>query len=185
MTLGSALTNGSALLMTLIMVDRLKVMSLPMLHFMCMYCRSCSAGSHLPCSGNSPKTVVKHDRINVCALCLPRAQMLLLLIMLVMVLSSYLCTREMQCSKREVAYQRTGKYHQSVFLNAGLFAGSASNMLQLLDRVDIGQTENDQAVMSGLLYHDPDALVLNYDNELFGVAEWPKGLEDGCKLLIP
>ena len=75
-------------------------------------------------------------------------------------------------------------YHQSVFLNAGLFAGSASNMLRLLDRVDIVQTEDNQAVMSGLLYHDPDALVFDYDNELFGVAEWPKGLEDGCELLL-
>jgi hypothetical protein len=74
----------------------------------------------------------------------------------------------------------TGRYHDSVFLNAGLFAGSARNMLRLLDRVDIGQTEDDQAVMSGLLYHDPDALVLDYENELFGVAEWPKGLSEGC-----
>ena len=80
----------------------------------------------------------------------------------------------------ELAYQRTGRYHESVFLNAGLFAGSASNMLRLLDRVDIGQTEDDQAVMSGLLYHDPGALVLDYENELFGVAEWPKGLSEGC-----
>ena len=80
----------------------------------------------------------------------------------------------------ELAYHQTGRYHESVFLNAGLFAGPASNMLRLLDRVDIGQTEDDQAVMSGLLYHDPHALVLDYENELFGVAEWPKGLREGC-----
>jgi hypothetical protein len=80
----------------------------------------------------------------------------------------------------ELAYQRTGSYHDSVFLNAGLFAGSARNILRLLDRVDIGEKEDDQAVMSGLLYHDPEAVVLDYENELFGVAEWPKGLEDGC-----
>ncbi|KAI2507153.1 sulfotransferase family [Fragilaria crotonensis] len=80
----------------------------------------------------------------------------------------------------ELSYQRTGSYHHSVFLNAGLFAGSARNILRLLDRVDIGEKEDDQAVMSGLLYHDPEAVVLDYENELFGVAEWPKGLEDGC-----
>ncbi|KAI2501962.1 glycosyl transferase [Fragilaria crotonensis] len=80
----------------------------------------------------------------------------------------------------ELAYQRTGRYHQSVFLNAGLFAGTAHNIKRLLVRVDIGQTEDDQAVMSGLLYHDPESLVLDYENELFGVAEWPRGLEHGC-----
>ena len=80
----------------------------------------------------------------------------------------------------ELAYKRTGMHHESAFLNAGHFAGSASNILRLLDRVDIYQTEDDQAVMSGLLYHDPDALVLDYENELFGVAEWPKGLDVGC-----
>ena len=80
----------------------------------------------------------------------------------------------------ELAYQRTGRYHESVFLNAGLFVGPPSNVLLLLDRVDIGHSEDDQAVMSGLLYHDPEALVLDYENELFGVAEWPKGLEEGC-----
>ena len=80
----------------------------------------------------------------------------------------------------ELAYHRTGRYHQSVYLNAGLFAGSARNIKRLLERVDLGQTEDDQAVLSGLLYHDRDALVLDYENELFGVAEWPRGLEHGC-----
>ena len=80
----------------------------------------------------------------------------------------------------ELAYKRTGHYHGSAYLNAGLFTGTARNIIRLLDRVQIGQTEDDQAVMSGLLYHDPDALLLDYENELFGVAEWPKGLERGC-----
>jgi hypothetical protein len=59
----------------------------------------------------------------------------------------------------ELSFHRTGVYQDSAFLNAGTFAGSASNILLLLDRVDIGATEDDQAVMSGLLYHDPEALV--------------------------
>jgi hypothetical protein len=80
----------------------------------------------------------------------------------------------------ELAYQRTGNYHDSPYLNAGLFAGSAKNILRLIDRMDIGEKEDDQAVMSGLLYHDPSAVVLDYENELFGVAEWPKGLNEGC-----
>jgi hypothetical protein len=61
MTLGSALTDGSALLMTFIMVDRLKDISLPLLHFMCMYCQCCSAGSHLPCSCNPEKVSLESD----------------------------------------------------------------------------------------------------------------------------
>ncbi|KAI2493561.1 sulfotransferase family [Fragilaria crotonensis] len=75
----------------------------------------------------------------------------------------------------DLSYHRTGEYQASAYLNAGVFAGSARNILHLLDRVDIGETEDDQAVLSGLLYHDPEALVLDYENELFGVAEWPKG----------
>ncbi|KAI2500296.1 glycosyl transferase [Fragilaria crotonensis] len=80
----------------------------------------------------------------------------------------------------ELAYKKTGRYHESSFLNAGIFAGTARNIIRLLDRVKIGPTEDDQAVMSGFLYHDPEALVLDYENELFGVAERPKGLEQGC-----
>ena len=87
---------------TLIMDGKVKAISSPMLHFMCMYRRSCSAGSHLPWSCISPKTVLVHDKVNAVELCLPRAQMLLRLIVMLIELSSYLCTRETQCSTREV-----------------------------------------------------------------------------------
>jgi hypothetical protein len=95
--LGSVLTDRRTLLTTLIMVDKLNDMLSPIMHFMCMYCRSCSGGSHLPFPGDSAKTVLQHDIMNVWELCLPRAQMLLPLIMLVIVLLSYLCTQETQC----------------------------------------------------------------------------------------
>jgi hypothetical protein len=46
--LGSEFTDGSTLLITLIMDDKVKAISLPMLHFLCMCRWSCSEGSHLP-----------------------------------------------------------------------------------------------------------------------------------------
>ena len=52
--------------------------------------------------GDSAKTVLKHDKINVWELYLPPAQILLQLIMLVIVLLSYLRTRDTQFSKRDV-----------------------------------------------------------------------------------
>jgi hypothetical protein len=48
------------------------------------------------------KKVFAHDKINAVESCLPRAQKVLLLIVLSIELSSYRCTREMQCSAREV-----------------------------------------------------------------------------------
>ncbi len=80
----------------------------------------------------------------------------------------------------ELAYRKTGTHHNSAYLNAGLIAGPARNIVELIDRIDIDVDEDDQAVMSGLLYHDPDSIILDYQQELFGTAEWPKGLEDGC-----
>jgi hypothetical protein len=50
----------------------------------------------------------------------------------------------------------------------------------LVDSLDLHEYEDDQAVLSGLLYHFPDVIQLDYEQELFGNNQWPDGLHDGC-----
>ena len=67
-----------------------------------------------------------------------------------------------------------------VYLNAGLMAGYPKDLINLLNMMDIDPREDDQAVLSGLMYTYPDMLVLDYGQEIFGNNQWTKGVEDGC-----
>jgi hypothetical protein len=79
------------------------------------------------------------------------------------------------------AFNTTGEeYVGDVYLNAGLMAGYPRDLLNLLDVMDIGPTEDDQAVLTGLMYTYPDMLVLDYDQEMFGNNQWTRGPVDGC-----
>lgn len=81
----------------------------------------------------------------------------------------------------ERAYNDTGvDYIGDVYLNAGLMAGYPADLMKLLDTIDIGPSEDDQAVMSGLMYSFPQMIVLDYNQEMFGNNQWPRGLIDGC-----
>jgi hypothetical protein len=81
----------------------------------------------------------------------------------------------------ERAYNDTGlDYIGDVYLNAGLMAGYPADLINLLDVIDIGPSEDDQAVLSGLMYSFPDLVVLDYNQEMFGNNQWPRGLVDGC-----
>ncbi|KAL3924358.1 MAG: hypothetical protein SGILL_001097 [Bacillariaceae sp.] len=79
------------------------------------------------------------------------------------------------------AVERTGSEGQEdVYLNAGLMAGYPEDLIALLDMMDIGPTEDDQAVLSGLFYSFPNKIVLDYGQEMFGNNQWPRGLDEGC-----
>jgi hypothetical protein len=81
----------------------------------------------------------------------------------------------------ERAFNDTGiDYVGDVYLNAGLMVGYPSDLMKLLDTIDIGPSEDDQAVLSGLMYSFPEMIVLDYDQEMFGNNQWPRGLEAGC-----
>ncbi|KAG7364068.1 hypothetical protein IV203_037270 [Nitzschia inconspicua] len=81
----------------------------------------------------------------------------------------------------ERAFNDTGiDYIGDVYLNAGLMAGYPADLMKLLDTIDIGPSEDDQAVLSGLMYSFPELIVLDYDQEMFGNNQWPRGLEAGC-----
>jgi len=86
---------------------------------------------------------------------------------------------------RERAYNKTGIERNGedtgdVYLNAGLMAGFPEDLLNLVNILDIAPTEDDQAVLSGLMYQFPDMIVLDYGQEMFGNNQWPRGLEQGC-----
>ena len=81
------------------------------------------------------------------------------------------------------AYEATGLPAQDVgdvYLNAGLMAGYPKDLMNLLDVMDIDPSEDDQAVLTGLMYAYPEMLVLDYNQEMFGNNQWTKGVEDGC-----
>lgn len=81
----------------------------------------------------------------------------------------------------ERALHDTGvDYIGDVYLNAGLMVGYPKDLIKLLDTIDIGPSEDDQAVLSGLMYSFPDMVVLDYNQEMFGNNQWPRGLIDGC-----
>lgn len=67
-----------------------------------------------------------------------------------------------------------------VYLNAGLMAGYPQDLINLLNAIDIHPSEDDQAVLTGLMYANPEKLVLDYGQEMFGNGQWTRGVEDGC-----
>jgi hypothetical protein len=65
------------------------------------------------------------------------------------------------------------------YLNAGLMAGRAVDLLRVIDYIDIREDEDDQAVFSDLLYREPDMIVLDYKQELFGNSRYWLGIDNG------
>jgi len=79
------------------------------------------------------------------------------------------------------AFNTTGQeYNGDAYLNAGVMAGYPKDLINLLDTMDIEPTEDDQAVLTGLMYAYPDMIVLDYDQEMFGNNQWTRGPIDGC-----
>ncbi len=76
--------------------------------------------------------------------------------------------------------ERIGEDVGDVYLNAGLMAGYPEDLINLVDILDIAPEEDDQAVLSGLMNQFPDMIVLDYNQEMFGNNQWPRGLENGC-----
>jgi hypothetical protein len=85
-----------------------------------------------------------------------------------------------QTFMEDVAFNKTGVEHPDVYLNAGLMAGYPKDLINMLDILDIGPSEDDQAVLSGFLYSFPELVVLDYKQEMFGNNQWTRGLVDGC-----
>mmetsp|Transcript_1579 Transcript_1579/g.3501 ORF Transcript_1579/g.3501 Transcript_1579/m.3501 type:complete len:492 (+) Transcript_1579:55-1530(+) len=85
-----------------------------------------------------------------------------------------------QVFMEDLAHNVTGENPSDVYLNAGLMAGYPADLINLLNVLDIHPYEDDQAVLSGLMYQFPEMIKLDYGQEMFGNNQWPRGLVDGC-----
>ena len=67
-----------------------------------------------------------------------------------------------------------------IYLNAGLIAGKAKDLLEVIQALDIHPEEDDQAVLTAYMYHKPNAVLLDYGQTIFGNNRWTLGVEGGC-----
>ena len=57
---------------------------------------------------------------------------------------------------------------KDLYLNAGLIAGKAGDLLRVVETADFEVHEDDQAVLTDYMYRRPNELILDYDQMLFG-----------------
>jgi hypothetical protein len=69
---------------------------------------------------------------------------------------------------KEIALRRSSQNFDDVYLNAGLMAGSAGDLVRLIERANIGKDEDDQAVLTDFMYNYPESIVLDYGQTMFG-----------------
>jgi hypothetical protein len=55
-----------------------------------------------------------------------------------------------------------------MYLNAGLMAGKAKNLIRVIEAVQIEDSEDDQAVLTDYMYRHPQDIVLDYEQTMFG-----------------
>jgi hypothetical protein len=90
--------------------------------------------------------------------------------------NDFMETRASEHGKDEVA---------DIYLNAGLIAGKAKDLLRIIKSLDIQEEEDDQAVLTAFMYRNPQSIVLDYDQTMFGNNRWALGEEDGCMFELP
>jgi hypothetical protein len=57
---------------------------------------------------------------------------------------------------------------QTVYLDAGFIAGTASNLRRVIELADIESSEDATAVFTALMFHRPELILLDYEQLLFG-----------------
>jgi hypothetical protein len=55
-----------------------------------------------------------------------------------------------------------------VYLNAGLMVGTVENLRRVIEQAQIGKDEDDQAVLTDFMHWNPNSIVLDYGQTLFG-----------------
>ena len=72
-----------------------------------------------------------------------------------------------------------------IYLNAGIITNKAKYLLQVIEALDIQEDKDDQAVLISFMYRNPNYIVLDYDQSMFGNNRWALGDEEGCMFDIP
>ena len=75
--------------------------------------------------------------------------------------------RPWQAFMQELARTRSAA-SSNVYLDSSLLVGKASDMAKLISVLNIQPNEDDRAVLTALLYHNPDLIVLDYEQQLLG-----------------
>jgi hypothetical protein len=63
---------------------------------------------------------------------------------------------------------RTPLMAKDMYLNAGLIAGKAKDLIRVVVSAQIGEDEDDQAVLTDYMFHNPNDIVLDYQQIMFG-----------------
>lgn len=58
--------------------------------------------------------------------------------------------------------------YDDIYLNAGLMAGKARDLLRVIEKAGVGKDEDDQAVLTDFMYMNPNSIILDYGQNLFG-----------------
>jgi hypothetical protein len=58
--------------------------------------------------------------------------------------------------------------YDDVYLNAGLIAGKVGDLVRIIKSLQLGEGEDDQAVMTDYLFYNAASVVLDYGQSLFG-----------------
>jgi hypothetical protein len=73
-----------------------------------------------------------------------------------------------QTFMQELAFGRSTTVTDHQYLDATLLAGKAADLIKFIKAVDIGEDEDDEAVLTDFMYRKPHLLVLDYEQRLFG-----------------
>lgn len=73
-----------------------------------------------------------------------------------------------QSFMQELALQRSPQPTVDQYLDASLIAGRAGDLLRLIAAINVAYSEDDRAVLTDYMYLDPDAIVLDYGQRMFG-----------------
>jgi hypothetical protein len=70
--------------------------------------------------------------------------------------------------ERMIQHAKGSTQYDDMYLNAGLMAGKAKNLIRVIEAAQIGDKEDDQAVLTDYMYRYPDEIVLDYKQIMFG-----------------
>mmetsp|Transcript_24540 Transcript_24540/g.42002 ORF Transcript_24540/g.42002 Transcript_24540/m.42002 type:complete len:1055 (+) Transcript_24540:79-3243(+) len=73
----------------------------------------------------------------------------------------------------------------NIYLNGGLIAGKAKDLLRIIKSLDIQTEEDDQAVLAAFVYRYPELVVLDYNQAMFGNNRQALRAKRGCMFDIP
>jgi Glycosyl transferase family 90 len=66
------------------------------------------------------------------------------------------------------AKRRGESRHDNIYLDAGFIAGTASNLLNLINNLKIQSFEDDRAVLTDYMFRNHDKIIVDYSGKLFG-----------------